>query len=69
MQTVQFRIPDMHCPNCVMRLEGLEDDLPGIRNIEGSYRKQTLAIRFDERQTSLEQIYTAIRALGYTPEP
>ncbi|GAB4399454.1 MAG: hypothetical protein OHK0052_22930 [Anaerolineales bacterium] len=68
MQTVQLHIPDMHCSNCVMRLEGLEDDLPGVIRVDGSYHKQTLRIAFDERQTSSEQIFAAIRKLGYTPE-
>ena len=26
-----FRVTDMHCSNCVMRIEGLEDDLPGVQ--------------------------------------
>ncbi|HCE16977.1 MAG TPA: hypothetical protein DEQ80_03870 [Anaerolinea thermolimosa] len=63
-----FVISDMHCANCVMRLEGLEDDLPGIRYIQGSYHRQTLEVEFDETQLSEEQLRAAIARLGYTAQ-
>ncbi len=61
-----YHVPDMHCPACVMRLEGLEDELPGIQHIAASYRKQRLEVEFDETAVSEAQIVTAIEALGYT---
>ncbi len=64
-----FRVPDMRCPNCAMHLEGLEDDLPGVRHIAASYKKQSLEVDFDEAQLSAEQIVAAANALGYHPEP
>ena len=63
-----FSIPDMHCTNCVMRLEGLEDDLEGIREIRGSYHKQTLEVTFDEALVSEAEIKQAITDLGYTAQ-
>ncbi len=64
-----FRVPDMHCPACVMSLESIEDTLPGIRRIRGSYHKQLLEVEYDETQVSLKEIITAGQALGYTLEP
>jgi copper chaperone len=61
-----FSIPDMHCSNCVMRLEGIEDDLEGIREIRGSYHKQTLEVTFDATVVSEDEIRQAITELGYT---
>ena len=61
-----FKITDMHCPSCPMRLEGLEDTLPGIHKIRGSYQKQNLEVEFDEAVVSEEQIRGAIKKLGYT---
>ena len=60
-----FQVPDMHCPACVMRLEGIEDELPGIRRIAASYRKQRLEVEYDETQVSEAQIVAAAEALGY----
>ncbi len=64
-----FRVPDMHCPNCAMHLEGLEDELPGVRSISASYKKQVMDVEFDELKLTIEQIIAAANELGYHPEP
>ena len=61
-----FRVTDMHCSNCVMRIEGLEDDLPGVQRVRASYKKQQVEVEFDENKVSAAQIIAAIRHLGYT---
>ena len=61
-----FRITDMHCSSCPMRLEGIEDELPGIRNIRASYQKQNMEVEFDEKLVTEQQIMDAIKKLGYT---
>jgi copper chaperone len=60
-----YTIKDMHCAACVMRIEGIEDDLPGIHKISASYHKQQLQIQFDESQVSESQIIAAVLKLGY----
>jgi copper chaperone CopZ len=64
-----FRVPDMECPNCAMHLEGLEDELPGVRRISASYKKLIMEVEFDEALLSVEQIIAAANSLGYHPEP
>ena len=61
-----FRIPDMHCSACVMKLEGLEDDLQGVEMVQGSYQKQTLMVEYDDSIVGEEEIRKAIQKLGYT---
>jgi copper chaperone len=61
-----FRVTDMHCSNCVMRIEGLEDDLSGVQRIRASYKKQQVEVEYDEVTVSSAQIVTAIQQLGYT---
>jgi len=60
-----YKIPDMHCSNCAMKLESIEDDLPGIREINASYHKQQMMVEFDEAQVSETQILTAVMKKGY----
>ena len=67
MKTI-FRVPDMICPNCAMHLEGLEDEVPGIKHIAASYKKQTMEVEFDENMLTVEQIVTAANSIGYHPE-
>jgi len=61
-----FHIPDMHCSACVMKLEGLEDDLPGVKRVEASYQKQSMLVEYDDSKMSEEEIRKAIAELGYT---
>jgi copper chaperone CopZ len=64
-----FRVSDMHCPNCAMTLEGIEDDLPGIRQISASYQKMQMTVEYDEAKVSEAQILVAVKSKGYTAEP
>jgi copper ion binding protein len=61
-----FRVTDMHCSNCVMRIEGLEDDLPGVQRVRASYKKQQVEVEYDENKVSADQVVAAIQQLGYT---
>ena len=68
MKTI-LRVPDMQCPNCAMHLEGLEDELPGVKRISASYKKLVMEVEFDETRLTVEQIIAAANALGYHPAP
>ena len=46
-----FRVTDMHCSNCVMRIEGLEDDLPGVQRVRASYKKQQVEVEYDDNHS------------------
>ena len=61
-----FSVPDMHCSNCAMRIESLEDELPGIKNIAASYRKGQVSVEFDEKLISADAIIAAVGKKGYT---
>jgi copper chaperone CopZ len=63
-----YKIPDMHCTNCAMKLESIEDDLPGIKEINASYHKQQIIIEYDDTQVSEAQILAAVERKGYHAE-
>ena len=60
-----FNVPEMHCTNCSMKLESIEDELPGIKEINASYHKQLMIVEFDETKVSEDQIITAAKKKGY----
>jgi copper chaperone CopZ len=60
-----FRVPDMHCSNCVMHVESIEDDLPGIKQVSASYHKLQMVVEYDETRVSDEQIIAAVKKKGY----
>ncbi len=61
-----YPITDMHCPNCAMLLESLEDELEGVYKIEASYRKGEMVVEYDEARLSEGEIIEAVKRKGYT---
>ena len=64
-----FKIPDMTCSNCAMKLEGLEDTLEGVKEINASYHKLQMTIEYDESRLNEEQIIAAVKKKGYQALP
>jgi copper chaperone CopZ len=68
MMKKTFKILDMHCTNCPMILESIEDDLPGVKQISASYTRGTMVVEFDESKVTVAQILAAIKQKGYQAE-
>jgi copper chaperone CopZ len=64
-----FKIPDMSCSNCAMKLESLEDTLDGVKEINASYHKLQMTIEYDESKLTDEQIIAAVKKKGYKALP
>ncbi len=60
-----FRVSDMHCSACVMRLEALEDELPGVKRVTASYRKQQMEVEYDPVVVTPQDIMAAVKQRGY----
>jgi copper chaperone CopZ len=60
-----FKVPDMTCSNCAMKLESLEDTLDGVREINASYHKLQMVVEYDETKLTEEQIIVAVNRKGY----
>ena len=60
-----FNVKGMHCSACVMTLEGLEDELPGIRSLKVSLHRQRAEIEYDEKKISENDIRQAFENAGY----
>jgi len=61
-----FRVSDMHCSNCAMKIESLEDDMPGVKSVSASYQKGQVVVEFDAMRLTTEEIIQAIKKQGYT---
>ena len=64
-----FKIPDMTCTNCAMKLESLEDTLDGVKEINASYHRLQMTIEYDESMLTDEQIIAAVKKKGYQALP
>jgi copper chaperone CopZ len=61
-----FRVTDMHCSNCAMAIDSLEDELPGVKSVSASYQKGLVVVEFDEMRLTADAIIQAIKEKGYT---
>ncbi len=64
-----YLVEGMHCSNCAMNIEGIEDELPGIKQISASYQKGRMLVEFDEAKVSEVQILAAVGKRGYQAFP
>ncbi len=64
-----FSVPDMSCTNCAMKLESLEDDLEGVREVNASYHKLQMIVEYEESKLTVDQIIAAVRKKGYRAIP
>lgn len=64
-----FKVPDMTCTNCAMKLESLEDTLDGVKEINASYHRLQMEITYDESKLTDEQIIAAVKKKGYQAIP
>ena len=64
-----FKVPDMFCSNCAMKLESLEDTLDGVKEVNASYHRLEMVIVYDETKLTDEQIIAAVKKKGYQAVP
>jgi P-type Cu+ transporter len=64
-----FKVPDMSCTNCAMKLESLEDTLDGVKEVSASYHRLEMVIVYDESKLNDEQIIAAVKKKGYQAVP
>jgi copper chaperone CopZ len=64
-----FKVPDMSCSNCAMKLESLEDTLDGVKEINASYHRLEMVVVYDETRLTDEQIIAAVKKKGYQALP
>lgn len=69
MTTQIFKLTGMSCSSCVMHIEGIEDKLPGVNQIDVDFKKQRMIAKFDEAKVNSAQIINAVKAEGYTAVP
>ena len=69
MVKITFSVPDMHCSNCSMKLESIEDEFPAIKEINASYHKQQMTVEYDGNKLTIDEIVAAAKKKGYHAIP
>jgi Cu+-exporting ATPase len=66
-ERVTFYIPNIHCSSCIWLLEHLERLQAGIIKSEVNFNKRKVAIVYDPKKVSLQQIAERLDIIGYPP--
>ncbi|MRX67049.1 Copper chaperone CopZ [Flavobacterium resistens] len=65
LQKVEFTIKGMTCSSCEHHIKTEISKLKGIVEVVVSYEKGIAIVKFDNKQTSIEEIEKAINSTGY----
>ena len=60
-----FYIRGMHCVACAMTIDGVLEDLPGVRSATTHYARQIVNVEYDDQKVTDDQIILAIHTSGY----
>ncbi|NIP43012.1 MAG: hypothetical protein GWO41_00390 [candidate division Zixibacteria bacterium] len=63
-----YQVYGMDCPGCHGGLENLVNKVPGVKNSQANWEKQSLQVVLDpENEIDDQSIYEAIRKANFTP--
>ncbi len=66
MKKVELLVTDMHCVNCALRLQDLEETLAGVISVNASYHRGKMTVTYDETRVTVQDLIEGTRKLGYT---
>lgn len=69
MQTEVVKVTGMTCDGCTSKVAHALNAIPGVHNVVVSLSAAEAAVRYDERQTSPEQLKFAVKTAGYGVDP
>lgn len=68
MKEVVLKIKGMHCEGCSTRLEKVLNNQDGVEEAKVSLEKAEANIKFDETQTSVDELKEAVEDAGLEAE-
>jgi copper chaperone len=69
MQTELMKVTGMTCGSCVLSVEGVLKAVNGVADAQVSLDTCIASVKFDETQTSPEQLKSAVRNAGFGIDP
>ncbi|MFA7535116.1 MAG: heavy metal translocating P-type ATPase [Desulfuromonadales bacterium] len=68
-ERLSFAIRGMHCANCAGSIEKKLRSLAGVQSVRVSYAGESGSVAFHPGQSGREEIFQAVRDVGYQPLP
>ncbi|MDP6184604.1 MAG: copper ion binding protein, partial [Gammaproteobacteria bacterium] len=65
LETLTLPVLGMHCASCVNRVERFASSVDGVSDATVNLAQETVRVRFDPRQATLEKIVQSVKDSGY----
>jgi Cu+-exporting ATPase len=65
LKTVSFRVPNMHCDNCLRKIRNAVGKLPGVEEVSGDPAGQVVTVSYHEGNVTRGGIREAIVESGF----
>lgn len=66
MKNVKLNVTGMHCHSCEMLIEESIINMRGVTKVNASHQNSTVAVRFDETLTSIDEVRKTICKEGFS---
>ena len=64
-QTVTLKVSNLWCASCPYIVKQTLAGVPGVRNVEVSFRKKTAVVTFDDSETNVAALTAATASNGF----
>jgi copper chaperone len=61
-----LNVPDISCEHCVKTIDGALGALDGVQSVQTDIPTQTVRLRYDPQQVTMEQVAATLDEAGYT---
>jgi copper chaperone CopZ len=68
MINLKIKTAGMHCAGCEMNVRDAVAEVPGVKKVKADFKKGTVEVSYDEKETTLDAVKEAIVKAGYKPE-
>jgi copper chaperone len=65
-QETTLSVPDISCEHCVKTINGALGALPGVETVHTDIATQSVQLRYDPAQVSMDTIAATLDDAGYT---
>lgn len=66
IQTVTFKVDDMHCPSCPRLITLDLQDKPGVVAVNANLDTKLVVVEYDPNNISVPELVDSIKDSGYT---
>ncbi len=68
-EQVEFRVSGMSCASCVVNIESVLGEIPGVDRVDVSFGTERATVDFDPNKTSPDELQAAVADAGYRLVP